>query len=197
PDAVGLFNPTERTYGTLVEIVKKSRLKLIEPVILEKTLRFSHCRQLAHIERNVFELDPPKIDSADNIRIISAPNSRAEVRFVAKQILELVRNKGFRYRDIAVIASDIESYQHYIMAYFDDYEVPFFIDKKKPLNHHPVVQLVCSALQVVTGGFASNAARLTSWKTIVLRSAYRPVTGKATRTGILQAPTTGVSMRCR
>ncbi|MHC4327313.1 MAG: PD-(D/E)XK nuclease family protein [Planctomycetota bacterium] len=153
-DAVGLFNPTERTYGTLVEIVKKSRLSLAEPVILEKAIRFSRCRQLAHIERNIFELEPPRIDSADNIRIISAPNSRAEVRFVAKQILELVRDKDFRYRDIAVIASDIESYQHYIRAYFDDYEVPFFIDKKKPLNHHPVVQLVCSALQVVTGGFA-------------------------------------------
>jgi len=150
----GLFSPTERTCADLVEIVRSSKLPLAEPVVLDKTPRFSNCRSLAHIERNIFDFDPPRIQAADNIRIVSAPNARTEVRFVAKQILELVRDKNCRYRDIAVIASDIESYQHYIRAYFDDFDIPFFIDKRKPLNQHPVVQLVCSALQVVTGGFS-------------------------------------------
>ncbi|NQT00610.1 MAG: exodeoxyribonuclease V subunit gamma [Planctomycetes bacterium] len=58
--------------------------------------------------------------------------------------------------DIAVIASDIDNYQHYVRAYFDDYGIPFFIDKRKPLNQHPVVQLICSALQAVTGGFSHS-----------------------------------------
>jgi len=151
-DAVSLFDPTQRTYASLVETVKQSRLKLTEPIILGRTLRFSHCRPLAHVECNIFELEAPRIDSADSIRIISAPNARAEVRFVARQILELVRNKDCRYRDIAVIASDIESYQHYIRAYFDDCGIPFFIDRRRPLNQHPVVQLVSSALQAVTSG---------------------------------------------
>ncbi|MFH1882463.1 MAG: PD-(D/E)XK nuclease family protein [Planctomycetota bacterium] len=153
-DPVGLFNPTQRTYAELVDRVKKCKLQLTKPIILERAVRFSACGRLAHIERNIFELKPPKLDSADNIRIVSAPNARAEVRFVARQILELVKEKSYRYRDIAVIASDIDSYQHYIRAYFDDYNIPFFIDKRKPLNQHPVVQLICSALQAVTGGFA-------------------------------------------
>lgn len=153
-DPVGLFNPTQRTYTELIGRVKKCKLQLNRPVILERAVRFSSCTQLAHIERNIFELKPPKLDSEDNIRIISAPNARAEVRFVARQILELVKDKSYRYRDIAVIASDIDSYQHYIRAYFNDYGIPFFIDKQKPLNQHPVVQLICSALQAVTEGFA-------------------------------------------
>jgi ATP-dependent helicase/nuclease subunit B len=65
--------------------------------------------QLAHIERNIFEMEPSRIDSVDNIRIISTPNERAEVGFVARQILELVKEKDYRYRDIAVIASDIDT----------------------------------------------------------------------------------------
>jgi len=153
-DPAGLFNPTQRTYAELIERVKKCRIQLTKPIILEWVLRFSSCPGLAHIERNIFELKPPRLVSADNIRIVSAPNARAEVRFVAGQILELVREKDYRYRDIAVIASDIDSYQHYIRAYFDDYGIPFFIDKRKPLNRHPVVQLICSALQAVTGGFS-------------------------------------------
>ena len=152
-DAVGLFNPTERVFCSLFELVKKSRLKVAEPLILGRAIRFSQCRELAHVERHVFELQAPKVPASDNIRIVSAPNERAEVQFVGRQILRLVREKDFRYRDIAVIASDIDRYEHYIRAYFDDYGVPYFIDKRRPLNHHPVVQLVSSALQAVTGGF--------------------------------------------
>jgi len=152
-DPVGIFNPTERTYTDLIEIVRKCKLQLAEPIILESAVRFTSCRQLAHIERNMFEFEPEKIPASDNIRVVSAPNARAEVRFVARQILELVKEKDYRYRDIAVIASDIERYQHYIRAYFDDYDIPFFIDRRKSLSQHPVVQLISSALQVVTGGF--------------------------------------------
>ena len=155
-DPAGLFYPTERTYGSLFEIVRKSKLKLAGPVILDEAIRFSRCRALAHIERDAFQLQASKIPAADNIRIISAPNERAEVQFVVRQILQLVRQKDYRYRDIAVIASDIERYQHYIRAYFEDYGVPFFIDKRRPLNHHPVVQLISSAMQVVIGGFGSR-----------------------------------------
>jgi ATP-dependent helicase/nuclease subunit B len=155
-ESTSLFSPTENTYSALVEIVKKCRLQLAKPMVLKRPVRFSACPQLAHIEREIFSLKPTRIASADNIRIVSAPNMRAEVQFVTRQILELVKEKGYRYRDIAVIASDIESYEHYIRAYFDDYHVPFFIDKRKALNQHPVVQLICSALQVVTGGFSSS-----------------------------------------
>ncbi|MCP4259451.1 MAG: hypothetical protein GY774_18380 [Planctomycetes bacterium] len=155
-DPTGLFYPTQRTYTELIGRIKKCKLKLTRPIILEQAVRFSDSDQLAHIERNVFEFEPSRLDSADNIRIISAPNERAEVGFVAREILELVKEKDYRYRDIAVIASDIDSYQHYVRAYFNDYGIPFFIDKRKPLNQHPVVQLISSGLQVVTGGFSHS-----------------------------------------
>jgi ATP-dependent helicase/nuclease subunit B len=153
-DPVSLFSPTERTYAGLFEIIKKSRLDLAEPVVLSEAMRFSGSAPLAHLERNLFTPEPTKLESAENIRIIAAPNERLEAEFAAREILELVKEKDFRYRDIAVIASDISRYEHYIRAYFDDYDVPFFVDKRRPLNHHPVVQLVSAALEVVTHGFA-------------------------------------------
>jgi len=181
-DPAGLFYPTQQTYAALIELIRRCKLQLAKPIILNKAVRFVSCPQLAHIERNIFELEAPKLAAADpapigceqsrnkiitdechsvgvnrcGVRIISAPNVRAEVQFVARQILELVKENGYRYRDIAVIASDIDRYQHYIGAYFEDYGIPFFIDKRKPLNQHPVVELICSALQAVTGGFDSS-----------------------------------------
>jgi ATP-dependent helicase/nuclease subunit B len=153
---VSLFSPTEQTYCDLFEIIKKNKLPLAEPIILKKAMRFSDSPQLGHIEKYLFRHKAPKLESADDIHLISAPNERAEVRFVAKTILQLVRRNNYRYRDIAVIASDIDRYQHYIESYFEDYEIPFFIDKRKPLNRHPVIQLISSALQAVTGGFSNS-----------------------------------------
>ena len=155
-DPVGLFAPTERTFCMLFQTIKKNKLSVAKPVILDKPLRFSANPSLAHIEKNLFRPKAPQLKSSENIRIISAPNEREEVRFVAREILRLVMEKNCRYREIAVIASDIDRYQHYIRAYFDDYNIPFFIDKRKPLNQHPVIQLICSALQAVTGGFSNS-----------------------------------------
>ena len=51
PDAeafepVSVFYPTERTYAALMEVIKKSKLRLAEPVILKKSVRFSGCEQI-------------------------------------------------------------------------------------------------------------------------------------------------------
>ncbi len=156
-DPTGLFGSTERTFTDLVEIVKKCKLKLDEPIILNRPLRFSASQALAHAEKNLFTPPAePAIKAKDNIHIIAAANRRAEVEYVARQIIKLVRGRDYRFRDIAVIASDLASYQHYIEAAFNDYNIPFFIDRPKSLATHPVIELIISALQVITNGFSSN-----------------------------------------
>jgi ATP-dependent helicase/nuclease subunit B len=154
--AMSLFYPSLRTYVELAEIIKKTKLKTIPPVILNNQSRFSDSRPLAHIEANIFRQNSACTSAEEKIRIISAPDRRAEVEFVASQISELVRKKQLRYRDIAVITPEIETYQHYIRAYFEDYQIPFFIDRLRPLRRHPVIQLICSAVSAVTGGFSNS-----------------------------------------
>jgi len=156
PQAASLFAPTERTYVELLERIRKCKIKLQEPVILDKPLRFTGSGELKHIEKNLFEPKAPKIKTAGKVRIVCAANARAEARFVARQVSELVRDKGYRYRDIAVIASNIDAYEHYIRAYFDDYGIPFFIDKRQALNQHPVVILLCTALDTIISGFSGS-----------------------------------------
>ena len=63
---------------------------------------------------NLFAEDFERIESGGKVRILAAANGRAEAVFAAKEIRRLVKEEGLRYRDVAVIASDIGSYQHYI-----------------------------------------------------------------------------------
>ncbi|MEN6334663.1 MAG: PD-(D/E)XK nuclease family protein [Phycisphaerales bacterium] len=150
----GLFEPTARTYRDMLERFAEAKIEVVKPLILNHVGRFAKCPALAHVEQNVFRLGAGKAKAGGDIRLVAAPSLRLEIQFVGRQILSLVRDKGYRYCDIAVVASDLGQYEQYVRAYFEDYGVPFFIDKRKPLSQHPVIELVCAALQAVIGGFA-------------------------------------------
>lgn len=150
----GLFEPTLRTYQELCESLETAKIAVVTPVVLKQAARFVGSPALAHLERHIFQVGANRIEAGDAIRLASAPDLRAEVHFVAGQVRRLVQQRGLRYRDIAVVASDLGRYEHYVRAYLDDYGIPFFIDKRKALTQHPVVELIGAALQAVTGGFA-------------------------------------------
>ncbi|MBW8035112.1 MAG: hypothetical protein FVQ79_05635 [Planctomycetes bacterium] len=156
-EPTSIFNQTERTYENLIEIIKKRNLTCAEPKILNAPLRFTNCPPLAHIEANIFQPSQHKAIQSDSaIKITPASNARAEVTNTARQITDLVRNKNFRFRDIAVIVSDMTAYQHYIEATFPDYGIEYFIDRPKPMLQHPVVELIASALSTATTNFPSS-----------------------------------------
>ncbi len=155
-DPLSLFGETERTYADLFEMVRQCKVEIAEPVVLAEPMRFSGSKDLRHVQKNLFasRLAPP-ISASGDIQILAAANRRAEAGYVAKEILRLVRDRGYRFRDIAVIASDISGYQHYIEATFADYGIPLFIDRPRPLTGHPVVELIGSAIAAVANNFSS------------------------------------------
>ncbi len=52
-----------------------------------------------------------------------------------------------------MIAASENIYEPYIRGYFDNYAIPYFIDKRQPLDDHIAVKFLRSALAAVTKGF--------------------------------------------
>lgn len=67
----------------------------------------------------------------NHIKLYLAENQYSEVEHVAANIVKLVRDKGYRYSDIAVICRNIDTYASLCKAIFAEYEIPVFIDTKK------------------------------------------------------------------
>ncbi len=151
PDPLDLFSPTLTTYHQLKTMMEDMHVRPGVPVILSETPRFASASALAHVERSLFGSEIQPVSVQDQVRCVSAPDVRSEVQYVARTIQCLVREQGLRYRDIAVIASDLSGYEHLVHAYFTDYNLPFFLDKQQPLTHHPGATLVGSALRMVMG----------------------------------------------
>ena len=156
-DECSLFASTEQTYCQLLRIVRGCKLKLNEPVILDQPFRFSDAPALAALEANFISDKPAKPVPADSaLQIAACGHVRAEALWVAGQIRSLVKDGGCRYREIAVVVPDMDAYQHYIESAFNQYELPYFLDRPRRMKTHPLTELIGSALQAVQGGFESS-----------------------------------------
>ena len=81
-------------------------------------------------------------------------NPREEAEFAASEIRRLVREKGYRYRDIAVIANDMNAYADQLQKQFIAYGIPIFMDYKKSILLNAFVEYVRSLLAMVEQNFS-------------------------------------------
>ncbi len=79
-------------------------------------------------------------------------NPEGEVRFAAGQILKLVREGKARFRDIAVLTSDMEGFYPYFKNVFSEAGIVTFIDHKEEFSGNLLIRLVQSALEVSVKG---------------------------------------------
>jgi ATP-dependent helicase/nuclease subunit B len=156
-DPASLFAPTERTYVDLLAILRNRKMSVTEPALLARHPRFESAPALAHIEQNFFLPEAKAVPAGDAIEIRGLADIRAEAFFIAGQIRRLVREQKLRYRDIAIIAPDIHLYAHYLAGAFEQYKIPYFLDRPQALQSHPLMELLIGALRAAQSGFALSS----------------------------------------
>lgn len=65
-----------------------------------------------------------------------------EIRHISNQIHYLVTKKGYRYRDILVVARDMDRYQQIVGPYFAMNDIPYFYDHEATMSQHILVLLL-------------------------------------------------------
>lgn len=94
------------------------------------------------------------VDEKQHLFLYSLPNPRQEMMFLAGEIKRLVREEGYRYKDIAIVCGDVQMYGNYVAEIFENYEVPYFLDKKNSIAFHPMTEMIKSALIAVEKDFS-------------------------------------------
>lgn len=93
--------------------------------------------------------------TAEGLSIVLAKNRMDEVTECAERICAAAL-RGVRYRDMAVIVSDLNGYASPVSRVFPSYGIPYFTDVKRPLSTHPAAQLIISALSAAERGFEAG-----------------------------------------
>lgn len=153
-DELGLFARTEETYARLRRALADAGAVVDSPVLLASatnTGRYAAAPGLARLERGFVEGAPPA-SSTDppnsEVRVLRCSSHREEARqaarFIRRRIIE--SNGALRFRDFALIVRDLAPHAEMIADVFDEYEIPYFIDRRRSMRAHPLCRLVAALL---------------------------------------------------
>lgn len=147
PNELHLFRMSGENNQTIYEMAKTNGIE-IEEIILDEQIRWKD-PSLKHLEARFDSRPANKYEEETIIEISQGVNRRAELEGVSRKIKELVYSKGYRYRDIALLVRNGHEYHEVIETIFDDYDIPYYIDQKRTMLHHPLVELIRSSMEVI------------------------------------------------
>ncbi len=157
PQIQDLFYLSKQTVRSLQEIAVRQHVALLDPVLLGhgRNRRYVDAPAIFHLEQNLFRRHPAKYDDEqEQIQIFCLFQPKNELRFAAGEIRRLVSEEHLRYIDIAVVTGDVPSYANYAEEIFEQYEIPLFIDQKKNILFHPMIELVRAVLEMETSDYS-------------------------------------------
>ena len=107
---------------------------------------------LGHLERHCFGSDAVWEEETDAVALYQAATAYTEVEYVSARIRQLAA-QGYRYRDIAVASRSMDSYGPLLESVFRRDGIPAYISRRSDILEKPVMTLLLSAVDAVTGGF--------------------------------------------
>ncbi len=155
-----LFYLSRKGAKRLKTAAEDLKVPVLEDIVLspDENPRFKNAPELNHIERHIFRYPVVKYTKpADNISVFACKNIESEVAEICLRIHELVRTKGYAYRDIAVITGDLQSYGMYFENIMRELEMPAFIDKTHGIILNPFTEYLKSALLILTTDYSYDA----------------------------------------
>lgn len=155
-----LFYLTKTTIKKLTEAAAAAGVEIESPVVLPGTInyRLGENQELFFLERNLFRSPYQKWKQPlERIHLTATGDAQDEIVFVASTIRRLVREKGYRYKDIAIVAGDLEQASHIYERVMNEYEIPVFIDANACLKANPCAETIRSVLAVLADDFSYDS----------------------------------------
>ncbi len=148
-----LFFMSRKMIRTLSELTGD----LEEPVLLTagEHSRFAKAPALDFLEKNIFRYRKHVYEKKqDEIMIFSALSPLQEMEEAARRMQRLVREKQYRYGEIAVITGNLGEYGSVAEQVFREAGIPCFLDETHTVLMNPFVEYLRSAVEMVIQGFS-------------------------------------------
>lgn len=172
-----LFALSKRTVQTLIRLAQDTGTEVEEPVVLPRKGpgRFVPGSQLACLEEHIFRNGKKKVleygrktggtdpedaggeeSAAGRVRILSCQDPLEESEAAVSIIRKLTRREKdpLRYRDIAVVVGNFQTYAEYLRRTCSMAEIPFFVDRSVPVTLNPAFEFVKAAMGILDAGYS-------------------------------------------
>ncbi|RJP32484.1 MAG: hypothetical protein C4547_13880 [Phycisphaerales bacterium] len=159
-----IFDQTVHTCRRLDERLRRAGCHVEAPLRLaappEALARRSPA--LTALERKLFTGEaavPSPKEAADDVEIAACGSRRTEVEYAVSRIVAWVHGRNFRYRDVALIVRDLQPYHDLISAALNARDIPYFLDRRRPVAHHPLIAWLNGVTALAVSPYALDVVR--------------------------------------
>lgn len=142
----------EKAGETASEILKAAKENGVAVNVVEITGRED---ELAGVRDRIFQGHIANEDKCDCLKLYSADTVYQECQAAAEEIKRLLLN-GVRYRDIAVVCTDLAAYNDKLQMAFNRCGIPAYFSGTEPILGRTVIATILSALEAALGGFETE-----------------------------------------
>lgn len=155
-----LFHSSRKMMDQLYGIAKEEQMDIAKDYAVpgDVPYRFQNSPYLACLEEQIFRHRPLDFSeyckkhnvtsNQEDITLFAGKDMQGEVNYTVGEISRLLREEGYRYRDIAIVTGDMESYSRLLDKAFAKAGFPCFIDYKKDIMSNPLVELLRTLLEL-------------------------------------------------
>jgi ATP-dependent helicase/nuclease subunit B len=156
-DSGEIFEIPRRTVAQLRRIADEAGVKVKQEEMTVQTQQSNVI--LTFLERHLFDDSPQKYTGEllpEALKIFTVSNRYAECELAAHEVWSYIE-KGFRWRDIGIMARDWEEYGSICENVFEKYGIPYFSSGKVDILSKSPLTLIDAALEVTTFGWEYNS----------------------------------------
>ncbi|MDF2699978.1 MAG: hypothetical protein K0Q49_1534 [Haloplasmataceae bacterium] len=146
-DEDNLFNLPYRTLLKLLNFASENKIKVNITHLDNPSLRHK-AKELAFLEAN-YEQSVEYTDEANDLLVLECENPNTEVHMVARTIFNDVFNNKAKFSDYVIYTNNKDVYYPLIQNIFKLYDIPVFIDDKKAMLDHSLLNFIDGCLEVV------------------------------------------------
>lgn len=142
----------EKAGETANEILRAARENGVSVDIREISGRND---KLAVVRQNIFQGYLDQDTKSDRLKVYTCDTVYQECLAAAEEIQNIVMS-GARYRDVAVVCTDLNIYGDKLQMVFDRCKIPAYFSGTEPILGRTVIATVLSALDAALGGFETD-----------------------------------------
>ena len=137
--------PSRSRFGSAIELATLERAWASGPSSSRREEAPSDNTQ--HATRNT-QASQGLLTLAPAVRLVACPNAEAEATLAAREILRHVQAGG-RFRECAMLVRSLDGYHDVLRRVLSRYDIPFFLDRREAVAHHPLAELTRYAVRTI------------------------------------------------
>lgn len=154
-----LFHLSKETISKLYKIAEETGTTILENIVMEDEVpvRLAQSQGLTFLEKNIFRNTGATLKGNNDIQVFEGAMPKDEVVFVVGEIKRLVMEKGYHYRDFAIVSADMDSYGDLAVNILGQNGIPSFLDYKKNVMGNVAVTFIRGALNTIEEDFSYDS----------------------------------------